>query len=1000
MPPRPTRRIPLPLVPPVLFVAPLLTALLLLAGAGPLAAQIPAPFLESFEPRAIGPATMSGRTVSLAVYEEDPAIFYAASASGGLLKTVNGGTSWTNVFDRQGTVSIGAVAIQQDDPDVVWVGTGEANNRQSSSWGDGVYKSTDGGESWEHVGLRETHHVGAIVVDPRNPDIVYVAALGRLWGANPERGVFKTTNGGRSWEHVLQINEDTGVVDLVMDPTDPNTLYAAAYQRRRTGWGFNGGGPHGGIHKSTDGGRTWRKLTEGLPTGDIGRIGLDIYRSDPRILYATVEATEGQSGVFRSDDRGESWTKKNDYNPRPMYFSKVRIDPNDDQRIYVLGVRLAASDDGFETFEEEIAPQVHLDHHAFWINPANSRHLIDANDGGTWVSRDRGENWEHFDNYPLGQFYSVALDMQQPYHVFGGMQDNASWGGPSAVRDRPGIANEDWYQMLSCDGEAMAVDPFDMNLVYTNCQNGRIVRYDRATGERKPIQPQPAEGEDPYRWNWTSPIVASRHMEGTLYTAANRVFVSRDRGHSWSVISPDLTTQTDREALEIMGVRGEDIVLARNDGMANFGNITALDESPMRAGLLYAGTDDGKIHVTRDGGATWTDLTANLRGVPPMLQVSRLTPSAFREGTVYATIDGHRSNDMRPYVFASDDYGTTWRPISAGLPEGSVYVIREDPKNPDLLHLGTEFALFSSSNRGANWTRWGSFPTVAVYDLAVHPRENDLVLGTHGRSMLVFDDISPLQQLTPAVAAAPSHLFQVSRPAIQFIPNENSWFLGGRTFHAPNPEFGAYLHYHLASGGDSVSLTVRDPAGTVVREMRGPGEAGLHRVVWDLRGEPAGPMGTGLASQLNFGQRGPFVIPGRYTVTLSGRGAEQQTSVLVEGDPLVTLAPGDRYRLFEMITTLTTAQRTMATVMERINAMEDGEDKDRIREQAQGVQQQVNGLKGELIGSQSPPTVIQMDRYERAQRGLEELLPAVDRATREEGEGAEEAAGAALEEAA
>ena len=977
----------------------LLVTLLLPQG---VEAQVPASFLDTFQPRAIGPATMSGRTVSLAVYEEDPAIFYAATASGGLLKTVNGGTSWTNVFDRQGTVSIGAVAMDQNNPDVVWVGTGEANNRQSSSWGDGVYKSTDGGETWQHMGLRETHHVGAIVVNRQNPNIVYVAALGRLWGPNPERGVFMTTDGGATWQHVLRINDDTGVVDLVMDPGNANTLYAASYQRRRSGWGFNGGGPHGGIHKSTDGGRTWTKLTTGLPTGDIGRIGLDIYRSNPRILYATVEATEGQSGIYRSDDAGESWTKKNDFNPRPMYFSKVRIDPNDDQRIYVLGVRLAASDDGFETFVEEIAPQVHLDHHAFWINPANSRHLIDSNDGGTWVSRDRGENWEHFDNYPAGQFYSVAVDMQQPYHVFGGMQDNASWGGPVAVRDRPGIANEDWYQMLSCDGEAVATDPYDMNYVYTNCQNGRIIRYDRATGERKQIQPQPAEGAEPYRWNWTSPIVASRHTEGTLYTAGNVVFLSRDRGHSWSVVSPDLTTQTDREELELMGVRGADIVLARNDGMSSFGNVTALDESPLRAGLLYAGTDDGKVHVTRDGGATWTDLTANIRGVPPMLQVSRLTPSAFREGTVYATIDGHRSNDMRPYVFASDDYGATWRTISAGLPEGSAYVIREDPKNPDLLYLGTEFALWVSSNRGANWTRWGSFPTVAVYDLAIHPRENDLILGTHGRSMMVFDDISPLQQLTSQVAAASSHLFQVSRPAIQFIPNENSWFLGGRTFHAANPEFGAYLHYHLASSGDSVTLRVRDASGSVLREIRGPGEAGLHRVVWDLRGEPAGPMGTGLASQLSFGQRGPFVIPGTYQVALSGRGAEQTTPVVVQGDPLVALAPGDRHRLFDMITTLTTAQKEMAGVMERINAMADGAAKDSIRTEAAGVQGQVNGLKGELIGSQSAPTVVQMERYERVRRQLEELRPKVDRATREEGE--EEAAlqeeEAALQEAA
>jgi len=946
---------------------------------GPASGQLPSDILDTFQPRFVGPAVMSARTISLAVYEEDPAIFYAAMASGGLLKTENGGTSWVNVFDRQGSASVGAVAIAPDNPDVVWVGTGEPNNRQSVAWGDGVYKSTDGGTSWEHVGLRDSHHVGRIVIHPRNPNLVYVAALGRLWGPNQERGVFMTTDGGHTWDHVLRINDDTGVVELVMDPSDPDILYAGAYQRRRSVWGFNGGGPHGGMFKSEDGGRTWRQLTTGLPEGDIGRIGIDIYRSDPNIVYARVQADEG--GIFRSEDKGETWTRMNSFNPRPMYFGQIRVDPNDDQRVYVPGVRLSASDDGFRTFVEEIAPEAHLDHHGMWINPRNSRHLIIANDGGVWVSRDRGARWEHLNNYPAGEFYSVTVDMQEPYHVLGGLQDNASWGGPSAVRSQQGIANEHWYQMLSCDGEAVAVDPFDQDFIYTNCQNGRIVRYHRPTGERKPIQPIPSEGEAPYRWNWTSPIVASIHAEGTVYTTGNMVFRSTDRGHSWTTISPDLTRQIDRDTLMLMGVRGADFTLSRNDGVQSFGNITAFDESPLRAGLLYAGTDDGRVHVTRDGGRNWTDLTDRIQGVPPMLQVSRLTPSAFEEGRVYATLDGHRSDDMRPFVLVSEDYGTTWRSISTGLPSsGSVYVIREDPKNPNLLYLGTEFALFASLDRGASWTRWGTFPTVAVYDLVIHPRENDLVVGTHGRSIVIFDDISPLQQLSPTTLASNVHLFEVGRPAIQFLPNEDGWFLGGRSFRAENPEFGAYLHYHLRSPAQDVTLTISDASGTVVRRMSGPTEAGLHRVVWDLRGEPAGPVTRGLAGQLNHSQRGPFVIPGDYKVALSAGGPEQTTTVRVLGDPLITISDGARKRLYNLLVTLTDAQKSVASALERVDGIRDEERQATIRSEIEAVQGRVNGLKSELIGSQSPPTVTQLDRMERVQEELRGLLPRVEAA--------------------
>lgn len=987
-----------------------------LCGLGTIAtAQLPESFLANLTPRSIGPAAMGGRTVDFAVYGADPAIFYAASASGGLLKTINGGTSWENVFDRQGTVSIGDVAINPSDPDVVWVGTGEANSRQSSSWGDGIYKSADGGRTWKHMGLRETRHIGRIVVNPYDTDIVYVAALGHLWGPNRERGIFMTTDGGVNWQHVLAIDENSGAVDLVMDPSNPKILYAATYQRQRTGWGFNGGGPGSGIYKSVDAGRTWRLLTVGLPAGDKGRIGLDVYLKNPRIIYAIVEHRDG--GVFRSEDKGESWTKMNSLNPRPMYYSQIRIDPNDERRIYVLGTQLHISDDGGKTFRDDGAKGVHLDHHAFWINPSNSRHLITGNDGGIWVSRDRADHWEHLNNYAIGQFYHVSVDMQQPYWVYGGMQDNASWMGPSAVRDRVGILNQRWVQMLACDGMYTVIDPADSNTVFTNCQNGRIVRYDKKTGERKAVMPQPATGGAPLRWNWTTPISFSPHDARTMYTGANVVFRSTDRGHSWSTISPDLTTRTDREQLPIMGVLGKDIALSKHDGMSSFGNITALAESPRRAGLLYAGTDDGQVQVTRDNGRTWANVTARIPGVPKLIYVSRLTPSAHDDGTVYATFDGHRSDDIKPYVFVSNDVGETWKSIAGTLPVGSVYTIKEDPVNRNLLYIGTEFGLFVSVDRGSSWTRWPTVPTVAVYDLVIHPRDHDIVMATHGRSFLIIDDISVLQQATPAALTANVHLF-TTRPAAQFIPNETGWFVGGRDFIGPNPEFGAYLNYYLNTRlTEDPKLVITDGAGVIVRELTGSKEAGLHRVTWDLRATAVGPIPLGMYMDPNYTNASAFVLPGEYTVTLTAGGQRQTGKIRVLGDPLVAISDGDRKSHFDAVNTATSMQskadqaaeaigrleqyletlsRTLKDHPQATTALRDTHDA-LVRDVANlkvrlvgtggrgggggeggGLRNRIRTLKGELIGSQSRPTTMQTQRLGTSAAELDEVTAAVN----------------------
>ncbi|MDP2053009.1 MAG: sialidase family protein, partial [Acidobacteriota bacterium] len=528
--------------------------------------------------RNIGPATMGGRVDDLAVLESNPAVFYVGTATGGLWKTVNNGTTWEVLFDDlDDAVSIGDIAINPNDANTVWVGTGENNNRQSGSWGNGVYKSTDGGRTWKNVGLPNSKHIARIIVDPVDHDIVYVAALGSLWGAGGERGVYKTTDGGLTWARILHVDDDTGATELVMDPSNNKVIYAATYQRRRATWGFNGGGPGSAMWKSSDAGRTWTRLTEGVPAGHLGRIGMDVYRSNPNILYAMIQH-ETESGTYRSDDAGLSWRKMSNTNPRPMYFSQVRIDPNNDLRVYVLGVQIHISDDGGKTFIENGA--LHSDHHAMWINPKNSNHIIDGTDGGIGISWDKGATWEAVYNMDLGQFYHVTYDMETPYHVCGGLQDNYTWCGPTAVRSRTGIANDQWFQIHGGDGFEAQIDPTNSRIIYAESQDGNISRIDRVSNERKSIRPLPARGEAPLRWNWNTPILMSPHDPATIYVGANQVFKSADRGQSWTAISPDLTEATDREGLTLMGVTAKDFTIAKHDGVQTYGNIVQLVESP------------------------------------------------------------------------------------------------------------------------------------------------------------------------------------------------------------------------------------------------------------------------------------------------------------------------------------------------------------------------------------------------------------------------------------
>ncbi|MBM3493918.1 MAG: hypothetical protein FJX72_06300, partial [Armatimonadetes bacterium] len=654
--------------------------------------------------RCIGPAVMGGRIDDVAVVESDPATAYIATSTAGLWKTTNHGTTFRPVFEDQPCQSIGAVALCQSDPKVVWVGTGEANNRQSSSWGCGVFRSSDAGVTWQHVGLSDTMHIARIVSHPRDPEIAYVAAVGRLWGPSEERGLFKTTDGGKTWKAVLVVDMDTGCTDVVMDPSNPDTLWAAMYQRRRAAWGFIGGGPGSGLYRTTDGGASWTRLEKGLPAGDKGRIGLDVYRRNPKIVYAVVEAREG--GVFRSDDGGDTWTKQSSTNPRPMYFSQIRADPNDDQFVWLAGVSFMRSKDGGKTFGTESGARLHADIHAIWINPANSKHMLVGCDGGIQWSHDRGQTWDHYNTIPLSQFYGCAFDMRKPYWVAGGLQDNGSWIGPSSRVGGGGPRHTDWQNIGSGDGFMCAIDPTDHNCVYSESQNGAVRRVHLATGASKGITPRPEPGEPAYRWDWCTPFALSPHNPKKVLLGGNRLFISTDRGDTWRR-TEDLSTKPDRSEFVLMGVkRGRAYPFP--DLGSDYGQIVTLTESPMREGVIYVGTDDGNLQVSRDDGRSWTNVVANVPGVPKGTYVSRVHASPHSEGRVYASFDGHRSNDFAPYVFLSEDFGRTWRRIAEGIPVGStVNVVRDHPQSEGLLFAGTDRGLYVSTDRGGRWTRFG-----------------------------------------------------------------------------------------------------------------------------------------------------------------------------------------------------------------------------------------------------------------------------------------------------
>jgi photosystem II stability/assembly factor-like uncharacterized protein len=866
--------------------------------------------------RSIGPGIASGRIMDLAVDPAQPSRFFVAVASGGVWRTINDGTTWTPVFDHEGSYSIGCVALDPNNSSVVWVGTGESNSQRAVYYGDGVYRSEDGGASWKNMGLKTSEHIGRIVIDPRDSKVVYVASQGPLWAAGGERGLYKTTDSGKTWKAVLTVSENTGITDVVMDPRNADVLYAASYQRRRHVWTMIDGGPESAIYKSTDAGATWNKLASGLPKEDMGRIGLAIAPSEPDVIYATIEAANKAGGIFRSTDRGATWEKRTGYFAgAAMAYARIFIDPKNRERVYSMDVWIQVSEDGGKTFHPLGENSKHPDNHAMWIDPANTDHFIVGCDGGIYETHDHAATWEFKANLPVTQFYRVGLDNADPYFVYGGTQDNFSLGGPSRTDGIQGITNSDWFVTSTGDGFYSVVDPEDPNTIYSEAQYGALNRMDRRTGEQLYIQPQPGKGEPGLRWNWDSPILVSPHKHTRVYFAANRLFRSDDRGDSWTAVSPDLTRQIDRDKLKVMGKIWPPDAVYKSGSTSFFGNIVSLAESPLVEGLLYVGTDDGLVQVSADGGKNWKKID-KFPGVPDMTYVSRLTASAHDKNRVYAAFDNHQMGDFAPYVLKSDDQGSTWRSIAGDLPrKGTVFALAEDPVDRDLLFAGTEFGLFFTKDGGGHWIQLkGGLPTIQVRDLAIQKRENDLVVATFGRGFYILDDYSPLRTAKAADLGSEAVLFPV-KPARVVMPKAplgvvGKAFQGDAFFTAPNPPFGAVFTYYLkdeiktkkkarherekeaekkgaempyatlaelrgeaAEEDPAVILTVSDSEGNVVRRLTGSADAGIHRVAWDLRYPAAVPTSLKPFVPNAFSQppTGPMATPGKYTVSLAKR---------------------------------------------------------------------------------------------------------------------------------
>jgi len=897
--------------------------------------------------RLLGPAVASGRVMSLAVNPKNKFEYYVGVASGGVWKTVNDGTTWTPVFDEQASYSTGWVALDPNDASVVWVGSGESNSQRSVSYGDGIYRSDDGGKNWQNLGLKKSEHIGRVVIDPRDSKVVYVAAEGPLWGPGGDRGLYKTADGGKTWKAVLTISENTGVADVAIDPSNPDIVYAAAYQRRRHVFTLIDGGPESAIYKSSDAGNTWNKLKEGLPKVDMGRIGLAVSPADPNVVYATVEAADSKGGIFRSSDKGATWERRNEFDQGAMYYARVVADPKNADRIFVMNVEMRESRDGGKTLQKVNEVNHHGDNHVLWIDPEDTRHWLLGSDGGVAETRDDAKSWEFKANLPTVQFYDVAVDNALPfYNVCGGTQDYFSWCGPSRTHSLNGIVNSDWFVTTGGDGFRSQVDQEDPNTIYAESQYGVLVRFDKPTGQELVLQPLEGKGEPPLRWNWDSPIIISPHSHTRLYFAANKLFRSDDRGDTWKAISGDLSRKMDRNQLPVMGKVWSADAVAKNASTSFYGNIVALAESPKREGLIYAGTDDGLIQVTSDGGANWTKYE-KFPGVPEMIYVSRLAGSNHDASTVYAAFDNHKNEDFRPYLLKSLDQGKTWTSIVGDLPEsGPVLAFAEDTVNPNLLFAGTEAGAFFTIDGGHHWVRLkGGLPTIAVRDIVIQKRESDLVIATFGRGFYVLDDITPLREVKPeSLEQASSAMFPV-KDALLYVERHplggpKKGFLGDGFYTAENPPYGAVFTAYLkdkvktkkekrqeaekeAAKKDQtlpypskdelraeaqeakpeVYFVVYDESGTAIRRVEGSTDEGFQRKAWDLRYSAPKLREHSEEGGEDFpaaGEQGPLVLSGTYSVRMfekaEGVVAElagpQSFKVVTEGASGMT--PADR----------------------------------------------------------------------------------------------------------
>lgn len=955
---------------------------------------------DTFAPlraRSIGPALMSGRISDFAHDPADPGRFFVAVASGGVWRTTDGGVTYSPVFDSQGSYSIGAVEVDPRRPRVVWVGTGENNSQRSVSFGDGVYKSEDGGDTWENVGLGESEHIGMIAIHPLDTDTVFVAAQGPLWRAGGDRGLYKTTNGGESWRRVLEISENTGVNEVHIDPSDPDLMYASSYQRRRRQWTLVDGGPESAIYRSFDGGDTWRKASRGLPGGDIGRIGLDISPAEPSTVYAIVTASEDNSGFYRSRDSGETWERMSGYKTSsPQYYNEIVADPHEVDRVYLMDTVMQVTEDGGRTWSGVPTRRKHVDSHALWIDPADSDHLLAGVDGGVYESFSRGDTWRYSPNLPITQFYKVAVDNAAPfYNVYGGTQDNNTLGGPSQTFDSGGIRNEDWFVTVGGDGFQPAVDPTDENIVYSQAQYGNLVRHDRRTGDNVFIQPAHTPGEPAHFWNWDSPLIISPHDSNRIYFAGNLLFRSDDRGDSWTRISDELNRGISRDKLEVMGKVQPPEAVDKDLYTSTYGTAVSLTESPLAEGLLYVGTDDGLIHVSENGGQTWRKIDA-FPGVPHKTYVSDLEASRHAPDRVFAAFDNHKAGDFTPYILRSDDRGQTWESVTGDLPEReTVYALAEDHELKDLLFVGTEFGAYWTLTGGEKWHKIKGLPTIAVRDVQIQRRENDLVMATFGRSFYILDDYELMRQVDQGALGADAHIFPIE-DALLYPTRSRGTGSQGQTFYsADNPPYGAVINYHVkedlpkglkeqrrdrAKGDpsyyptidelraedeeqpDARRLVIRDAAGRVVTRMSASGSKGTHRATWDFGVDGSGPIAGG---------RGYTAAEGTYTAEMvqvvggvSTRLGEPREFRVVSLD--VGTAPTDdpagvvafQQQVDRLAGAIRSARRVLGEAQTRLDAIKSSIESSPEADQAmlvetRALQDRLNDLDRRLNGDQS-----------------------------------------------